>query len=91
MIRQTAIMVWLCEEDINRLRAVGIPMEWAGDCRPNDKPKLWNYYILETIYQQLKMWSTGGTEFAGMGLETFLRTVNDKDKECTTTNTSTST
>lgn len=90
---QTAIRVWFCEEDVAHMKAIGIPLEWAGD-GSKGQPPMWEYYIMEHIYQQIKMWSTSGTQFAGITLEAFLRTLNDtspQDKECTTTSTTTST
>lgn len=90
---QTAVQIWLCEEDATRLKAIGIPLEWAGESNTDAKPKIWKYNILETIYQQLKIYCTSGA-YGGMTLETFLRTVNDtttQGGQCTTTNTTSST
>ncbi len=74
---QTAVKIWLTDEDTSQLKSYGIPLEWSGEFKTDPRPPTKEYYILETIYQQIKIWSSSGAQFAGMSLETFLRSTDE--------------
>lgn len=90
---QAGVKVWLNEEDYLHLKWLGIYMEWTQG-HVAGPPKLWEVVLLDSVYQQLKMYGASGQPYGGMTLEKFLHTVNDtttQDGQCTTTGTTSST